>query len=54
MGLETHTHVLEDGNTESTKEDNLEIDAEVDLEGELICALTEIERLKKTKWIQKE
>jgi hypothetical protein len=39
MGLETKTNVLENGNTNSTEEYNLEIDVEVDLEGDLICAL---------------
>jgi hypothetical protein len=50
MGLETQT----DRNTDSTKEDNHEIDTEVDLEGELICALSEIEILRSKKRMQKE
>jgi hypothetical protein len=54
MGLETQTDVLENRNTDSKEEDNPEIDVEVDLEGELICALNEIERLRNKKWIQKE
>jgi hypothetical protein len=45
MALETQTDVLENRNTDLKEEDNPEIDVEVDLEGELICALNEIERL---------
>jgi hypothetical protein len=53
MGLQTHTDVLENRNMDSTKEDNPEIDAEVDLEGEHICALNEIEGPRNKKWIHK-
>jgi hypothetical protein len=54
MGVETHTDVLENRNIDSTEEDNPEIDAKVDLEGEIICSLNEMERLRIKKWIQKE
>lgn len=36
------------------REDNPKIDEEVDLEGELTCALDEMERLGKNKWLQKQ
>jgi hypothetical protein len=52
--LETPTEELENRNTDSTKEDNLEVDAEVDLEGDLICTLNETEISRNKKWIQKE
>jgi hypothetical protein len=32
MGLEKQTDVLENGDVDSTEEENLEVDAEVDLE----------------------
>jgi hypothetical protein len=55
MGLEAQTDILEKGNADSIEEEyNIEIDAEVDLEGELKCALNEIERPRKKKQIQKK
>jgi hypothetical protein len=45
MDLETHN----DGNAYSIEEDNIDIDAEVDLEAELICSLNGIERLRNKK-----
>jgi len=39
MGIETQTNVVENRNIYSTEEDNPEIDAKVDLEGEIICSL---------------
>jgi hypothetical protein len=50
MGIKTQI----DRNTYSIEEDNHEIDVEVDLEGELICALNEIERSGNKKRLQKE
>jgi hypothetical protein len=54
MALETQTDVLENRNTYLKEEDNLEIDVEVDIEGELIIALNEIESPRNKKWIQKK
>jgi hypothetical protein len=54
MGLETQTNVLENRNIDSIEEDNPEIDAKVDFEGVLICALNEIKRLRNKKWLQKD
>ena len=40
--------------TDSKEEENVEIDGEVDLEEELICALSEIKKVKKKNLKQKE
>jgi hypothetical protein len=39
MVLKTQTNVLENGNEDSVEEHNIEVDAEVDIEGEIICSL---------------
>jgi hypothetical protein len=46
MALEIHKYVLENRDTDSTEDDNHEIDAEVHHEVELISALEEIDGLK--------
>jgi len=54
MGVETHIDVLKNGNEVLTKEEDSEIDAEVDLEGEIISSINEIEEPRNKKGILKE
>jgi hypothetical protein len=55
--MEIKTNIDEDKGKEmmdSEEEENVEIDGEVDLEEELMCALSEIKNLRKNNLKQKE
>jgi hypothetical protein len=54
MALETWTSELENKSTNLREEDNPEIEVELDIEGEIICVLNEIKRLRNNKWPQEE
>jgi hypothetical protein len=49
MALETQTNEMKNRSKYLKEEDNPEIEVEVDLEGEVICALNEIERPRNKK-----
>ena len=49
-----NTYLVEEEYEYSYEDENEQIYGDVEHEGELVCALNEIERLRKRKWVQRE